>query len=209
MNELLLSLKQSGAIPPKLYDRVRSSAGKTPLFYGLPKIHKPDVPLRPIASFIHSRSYHLSKHLVTILSPLVGQTDSNIRNSSDFAEFITSQTLSPDETLVSFDVVSLFTNVPVDLASQVASDRLRLDDSLGNHTLLSPDQICTLLKFCLNATFVAYKGVFFPYSIGDQSCVYKQLVVLYLHLAGQIAELCGPSSAIVTSYSLHLIVHHT
>ena len=93
MNELLLSLKQSGAIPPKLYDRVCSSAGKTPLFYGLPKIHKPDVPLRPIASFIHSRSYHLSKHLVTILSPLVGQTDSNIQNSSDFAEFITSQTL--------------------------------------------------------------------------------------------------------------------
>ena len=59
------------------------------------------------------------------------------------------------------DVVSLFTNVPVDLASQVASDRLQLDDSLGNRTLLSPDQICTLLKFCLNATFVAYKGVFY------------------------------------------------
>ena len=62
--------------------------------------------------------------IVTILSPLVGQTDSNVRNSSDFAEFITSQILSPDETLVSFDVVSLLTNVLVDLASQVASDRL-------------------------------------------------------------------------------------
>ena len=37
MNELLLSLKRSGAIPPKLYDQLRSSAGKTPLFYGLPK----------------------------------------------------------------------------------------------------------------------------------------------------------------------------
>ena len=78
MNELLLSLKRSCAIPPKLYDQLHSSAGKMPLFYGLPKIHKPDVLLRPIASFIHSPTYHLSKHLVTILSPLVGQTDSNI-----------------------------------------------------------------------------------------------------------------------------------
>ena len=79
MNELLLSLKWSGAVPYKLYDQLRSSTGKMPLFYGLPKIRKADVPLCPVASFIHSPTYHLSKHLVTILSPLVGQTDSNIR----------------------------------------------------------------------------------------------------------------------------------
>ena len=64
MNKLLLSLKRSGAIPPKPYDRLCSSAGKMPLFYGIPKIHKPDVLLQPITSFIHSPSYHRSKHLV-------------------------------------------------------------------------------------------------------------------------------------------------
>ena len=82
-----------------------------------------------------------------MLSPLVGQMDSSIRNSSEFTRFIASQTLSLDETFVSFDVVSLLTNVLVDLASQVSSDRLRLDDTFGDHTSLSPDQICTLLKF--------------------------------------------------------------
>ena len=133
--------------PPKLYDRLHSSAGKTPLFYSLPKMHKPDVLLQPIASFIHSPTYHFSKHLFTMLSPLVGQMDSSIRNSSEFTRFIASQTLSLDETFVSFDVVSLLTNVLVDLASQVSSDRLRLDDTFGDHTSLSPDQICTLLKF--------------------------------------------------------------
>ena len=61
MNDLLLSLKKSGSIPPQLYYKLRSSAGKTPLMYGLPKIHKPDVPLRPIISFIHSPIYQLSK----------------------------------------------------------------------------------------------------------------------------------------------------
>ena len=43
----------------------------TPLLYGLLKIHKPDSPLKPIASFIQSPSYQLSKHLARILSPLV------------------------------------------------------------------------------------------------------------------------------------------
>ena len=81
-------------------------------------------------------------------------------------QFITSQTLSPDETLVLFDVVSLFTNVPVNLAVQVATDRLRLDDTLEDCTSLSPDQICTLLNFCLNAMYVAYKGVFYKQTQG-------------------------------------------
>ena len=41
MNALLLSLKWSGVIPDHLYSRLRSSAGRIPLFYGLPKVQKP------------------------------------------------------------------------------------------------------------------------------------------------------------------------
>ena len=80
MIQMLLSLKRAGAIQPSLYFRLRSSAGRTPLLYGLPKIHKPLVPLRPIVSFIGSPSYHLSKHLSFLLSPLVG-------NSTSFVKF--------------------------------------------------------------------------------------------------------------------------
>ena len=69
MNDLLRSLKRSGAISSQLYSRLYSSAGKTPLLYGLPKVHKPGIPLRPIASFIHSPTYQLSKHLVSMLTP--------------------------------------------------------------------------------------------------------------------------------------------
>ena len=38
------------------------------------------------------------------------------------------------EELVSFDVVSLFTKIPVDLAVKVAEERLREDASLGQRT---------------------------------------------------------------------------
>ena len=37
-------IKRVAALPGKLYYHLRSSAGKTPLLYGLPKIHKPDIP---------------------------------------------------------------------------------------------------------------------------------------------------------------------
>ena len=102
----------------------------TPLLYGLLKIHKPEIPLRPIASFINSPSYQLSKHLVHLLSPLVRNTSSFVKNSTEFAAFISDQIITDGAVLVSFDVVSLFTNVPVELACQVAGVRLHADDSL-------------------------------------------------------------------------------
>ena len=70
--------------------------------------------------------------------------------------------------LVSFDVVSLFTNVPVDLACRVAGTHLQSDESLEDRTLLSPDQILTLLRFCLNATYLySLPREFLPTNIWD------------------------------------------
>ena len=76
MNDILLSLNCVGSIPDPLYRQLRSFSGMTPLFYGLPEIHKPQVPLRPIASFINSPTYQLSRepsfHLWS--RPLSGNT---------------------------------------------------------------------------------------------------------------------------------------
>ena len=44
-----------------------------------------------------------------------------------------------DEILVGFDVSSLFTNLPVDEAISVISERLREDKTLGDRTILSPE----------------------------------------------------------------------
>ena len=93
MNALLLPLMRSGAIPERLYQWLRSSAGKVPLLYGLPKVHKEGIPLRPIVSFVNSPTYALSKHLASILAPLIGKSQSHVRNSTEFSSFITGQTI--------------------------------------------------------------------------------------------------------------------
>ena len=54
LNGLLRELWEKGEINKTGYDRLRTTYSATPQLYGLPKIHKPEVPLRPIVSSIDS-----------------------------------------------------------------------------------------------------------------------------------------------------------
>ena len=57
--------------------------------------------------------------------PVVGSTDYTVKNSCEFADFIRDKTLNAGEKLVSFDVVSLSTKIPLDLVVKIAEERLR------------------------------------------------------------------------------------
>ena len=89
---------------------------------------------------------------------MVGQNTSHVRNSKDFAEFISKQIPTEDEGMVSFGVMSLFTCVPTDLAVQVTRRRLGKDQTLLERTDLSVDNIVDLLTLCLNATILQFRG---------------------------------------------------
>ena len=57
-----------------------------------------------------------------------------------------------NDILVSFDVVSLFTNVPVEEACTIAKERLLSDITLSQRINLSPENVNDLSKLCLTTT---------------------------------------------------------
>ena len=130
-------------------------------FYGLPKIHKESRPLRPIVSSIGSISYPSSRHLAEILGPLVGRSPHHIKNSQQFVNRIRNERVEEDETQLSYDVVSLFTSVPVDRASTIIHQRLITDDTLTDRTKISVENILALLRFVLNTTYFIYNGTYY------------------------------------------------
>ena len=79
--------------------------------YGLPKIHKTGTPIRPIISAVKTYNYDLAKYLDQILKPLIDQ-EYMLKETNDFVNRIASIDVNSDRYLVSFDVESLFTNVP-------------------------------------------------------------------------------------------------
>ena len=58
----------------------------SPKFYGLPKIHKPDTPLRPIVSNTGTVGYNTAKELAKILKPLGGLSTHHLQNTKDFIQ---------------------------------------------------------------------------------------------------------------------------
>ena len=62
LTEKLLGLKRSGNYSETDYNKVHPRHKQPPRIYGLLKIHKPEIPLRPIVSCVNTFAYDLSAH---------------------------------------------------------------------------------------------------------------------------------------------------
>ena len=133
----------TGCVPPK--------------FYGLPKIHKLDTPLRPIVSSCGSVTYGVGKELAQILTSLVGKSPHHSNSTQDSVEQVKQITLAPEECLSSCDVSALFTLVPVDPALNIIRDLLDKDHTLKERTVLAVNDIILLLEFCLKNTYFSFQ----------------------------------------------------
>ena len=87
-------------------------------------------------------------------------------NSKELVTKIEHIRLSENDILVSFDVVSLFTNVPVEEACIFAKERLLLDSTLPQRTNLSPENIYDLLKLCLTTTCFQWREKYYEQTYG-------------------------------------------
>ena len=63
--------------------------------------------------------------------------------------------------MVLFDVISLFTKIPVDVAKTVVLERLKKDDTLDDRSDLTLTDIMTALNLCLDNTYLYFCGKFY------------------------------------------------
>ncbi|XP_026744741.1 uncharacterized protein LOC113506080, partial [Trichoplusia ni] len=121
--------------------------------YGLPKIHKPNAPLRPIVSQIDTPTYRLAQHVAKTLSPLRGNTTAFVKDSYHFVNEIKHLHLHDNEVMVSFDVQSLFTCLPVKDCIEIVSKKLA-ENNL-------PLEYAELLEHCLTSGYLLWNNKFY------------------------------------------------
>ncbi|XP_046393718.1 uncharacterized protein LOC124161442 [Ischnura elegans] len=148
---------KKSSIPREELRTLLPTAPKPPRFYGLPKVHKEGIPLRPIVSQIDAPTYHLARYLARHLQPHVGKTSSHVKNSAHFVEILQGVTMEDKDIMVSFDVESLFTNVPIDDSLEIIR---------GLQTKGFPEDYANLVEFCLRKTYFTWNGQMYEQTEG-------------------------------------------
>ena len=77
------------------------------------KVHKENIPLRPVCSMIDTPECCLAKFLDQIIKPYI-PNQHMLFSTKHFIDKLQDYLITPGDRMVSFDVVSLFTNVPLD-----------------------------------------------------------------------------------------------
>ena len=85
---------------------------RTPQFYIFPKVHKANIPGRPVVSSTECHTSKISKFVDHYLQPHAKSLPSYIKDTSDFIKRINeTKDINKDTILVTLDVKSLYTNI--------------------------------------------------------------------------------------------------
>ena len=178
IQNFLRTLKKRGEINEEEFKTMFPDNAKIGRAHGTAKVHKDFAripPLRPIVDTIGSTHYGVGKFITKLLNPLT-QNDYSLKDSFEAAHRIRNDI--PDSlydegyVLVSFDVKSLFTNVPLKKTIDVILDRVYnqrlVTTNLKKRTLKKLiEDTCNKTAFLANGTvYEQIDGVSMGASLG-------------------------------------------
>lgn len=158
INKFLRTLRDSNTITELQYRTLSRHNSIPPKFYCLRKTHKQNICFRPIVSCIGSPSYNIGKFLHSILSDVLCSSRFSVEDSFSFVEDLTNIHVPNNYKLISLDVVSLFTNIPKTLVTQIIKKRWNY---ISCFTELSRDDFISLVDLTFESSYFTYNNIFY------------------------------------------------
>lgn len=163
-NKIISKLKKEEKITPEMAKQLTIYNSAPARYYGLPKIHKPQLALRPIISCISSPNSKISQLITDILTRAYDKDNRYyIPDSFHFSNLVNNMVLPPGFVIVSFDVVSLFTNIPVNLFLDIITKKW---PSIQEHTSIPLEDFKQLASFVFESTYFTFDNRFYQQIFG-------------------------------------------
>jgi len=158
LKDLLQRWRRNDYISIGTYRSLLNTDGILPRAYGLPKIHKNDCPLRIIISSINSPLYSLAAFVHDILFKNLTFPNSHIENRFALIKKLNNMFLDDYYDLISLDVVSLFTNVPLDLVIGGIAKRWHL---IKNKISIPYNEFLISLKLIMDSAYFQFDNTIY------------------------------------------------
>ena len=125
INQCISDLINNGDLHMDTGQLLRPANSRTPIFYMLPKIHKPNNLGRPVISSVNSHTEKLSAYVDEFLRPLAQALPSHIRDTTDFIIRLKNLGRVPENSiLATLHVSSLYTNIDTDGGLAIIEEEL-------------------------------------------------------------------------------------
>ena len=160
-NKILNKFKNNGIISQKEFDFATAYTPRIPVFYGNPKVHKQNIPLRPIISQIDGPTSRLNKLADNLLTTTEARVDNLIKDTPSFLNMVLGMDIPKGALLVTMDVTSLYTNIPW----EEGVDLVVREFTLAELTM-DPKLLRELLEFILHNNFFAYNQKYYQQTFG-------------------------------------------
>ena len=145
------------------------------------------LPIRPIVSNVGTATYHLSKYLASLLSPL-SESEYAVKNSKSFVQKVKLDKIPSNYEIVSFDVKSLFTNVALDQTISIILNRIYNNREID--TNITRSEMKELLYLCTENVH---------FSFDNKICIQRDCVAM--------ASSLGPILAMIFMVELeHFVI---
>lgn len=170
LNKFITNLLKSDHIDENNSRFLKCNNGICPKMYFLPKIHKQDYPLRPVVSYVGSPLYNLSKFLAKLLDHIFERDERYIKDSFEFVDSLKNILVPKGYILVSLDVTSLFTNIPISLAIELIKKYwVRVEQ----HTRLNLAEFLRLFELCVDNSFFKFEEKIYKqvFGLGMGNCL--------------------------------------
>jgi len=163
-NRIVTELKNNGYISQTLASKLMTYDGICPKFYGLPKIHKDPLALRPIVSSIESPVKRLSEFIRDILKASYDTENAYyIRDSFDFAQRVNNLYIPENYQIVSLDAISLYTNITLDMTLEsIEQNWIKIEQ----HCDIPIQIFKKVVSFIFESTYFTFNKKFFKQKQG-------------------------------------------
>jgi len=163
LNNILKRWSQKDYISKQQFFKLRSSDSILPRAYGLPKVHKLNTPFRLIVSSVNTALYTMASFLHDIITYSLKNMNKYTTNSFDLYNTLSGKWIGDTDVLISLDVVSLFTNVPIDLAIDSVGSRWCY---IQRNTRIPKNEFLLAINFILTSTFFTFNNVIYKQTFG-------------------------------------------